>query len=363
MSNIQHHDQAPHEDISAHVDEPSTPPAQDASVSNTTATTQAPATVWDPPVHQAMIPEPPPLENLGPVIEVDERYLGPNPASYFTPDSPPGSQTTVGDTHSTLTQEHPTDVQIRIPDGRVVWVSRRALGMSARTGMAIMPPVVPEDDEEDASAASSRGDDINQILWADRTFIPHTPTHTPAITSPNNSTTQVGDGVIPDINLDVANDNLNRIDENPREEFYIIPSSYGVPKDYLALARGRRIPYAEYIMQERRAIDRLSAALRDRIHLAFPNPRNLPTFEFIMRVPYELGRQPVIVDVTLPNPNNAATDTNDRMLIFGVSEETEIVDKTGFPTQTQPPALDQSLRTRRYIQQLPRLDQVDVPEV
>lgn len=355
MSNNQHNDQDPRENTCAHVNEPSTPPTQDSSVSNRTATTQAPATVWDLHVQQAIIPEPPPLENLGPVIEVDEQYLGPNPASYFMPDST-DSQAGIGDTRSTLTQENPTDIQMRIPDGRVIWVSRRALNMSARTGTPIRRPIVPED--EDASVSSSRGDDVNHILWETRAFIPQTPTHTPAVTSPDNGTTQIGDAAIPDLNLNVANEDMNRIDEAPAEDFYIVPSDYDVLGNFFALAHGRRFRYEEYNLQQQTSINRMPAALNDRFHLVLPNPRNMPTFQFIMRVPYELGREPVNIEVQLPRHGNAATENSDEneMLTFEVSEAAETINEAEAP-------LDQSLRARRYIQQLPRLDQVDVPEL
>ncbi|KAG6986717.1 hypothetical protein G7Y79_00073g098160 [Physcia stellaris] len=302
MSNNQHNDQNPCENVSAHVDRPSTPPTQDSS--------------------QAIIPEPPRLENLGPVIEVDERYLGPNPASYFVQDSF-DSQAAIGDTRSTLTQENPTDIQMRIPDGRVVWVSRRAINMSARTGTPIRNPIVPE--VEDTSMNSSRQDYVNHILWETRAFIPQTPTHTPAVTSPNNGTTQIGDAAIPDLDLNVENEDVNRTDEAPAEDFYIVPSDYDVIGNFFALPHGRRLRYEEYILQQQTRISRMPPAPNDRIHLVLPNPRNMPTFQFIMSVPYELGREPVNIQVQLPRHGSPATESDEnQMLTFEADIEFEL---------------------------------------
>ena len=310
--------------------------------------------MWDLPVQQAIIPEPPPLENLGPVIEVDEQYLGPNPASYFVQDSF-DSQAAIGDTRSTLTQENSTDIQMRIPDGRVVWVSRRAINMSARTGTPIRNPIVPE--VEDTSMNSSRQDYVNHILWETRAFIPQTPTHTPAVTSPNNGTTQLGDAAIPDLDLNVENEDVNRTDEAPAEDFYIVPSDYDVIGNFFALPHGRRLRYEEYILQQQTRISRMPPAPNDRIHLVLPNPRNMPTFQFIMSVPYELGREPVNIQVQLPRHGSPATESDEnQMLTFEVSEAAETINEAEAP-------LHQSSRVRRYIQQLPRLDQVDVPEL
>lgn len=352
MSNNQHNDHDPHQDLSAHIDELSTSPTQDSPVSNRTGTPRAPATVWDTPIHQSINPEPPLLENLGPIIEVDERYLPPNPSdSYFMPDSP-DSHTTNWSTRSTLMQQNSTDVQMRIPDGRMVWLSLRALGNHVRTGMPIMAPTAPEDQ-----------DSANSIPWENRTFIPQTPTHTPAVTSPDNGITQFLDDAIPDFDLNILNEDLNRIDKGRPEDFYIVPSDYDVPGDFFALAHGRRLRYAEYSLEDMIGINYTPARPREQYRMALPNPRNLPTFQFIMTVPYELGREPVQMRVDLAPQDSISTETNARILTFQVREAAEIDYQADTRTRTQSPALDQSLRATRYVQQLPRLDQVDVPEL
>lgn len=205
------------------------------------------------------------------------------------------------------------------------------------------------------------GHDHYNNLWEPWTFTPQTPTHTPAVSSPATAGTRAADTAIPNLTLDTETEDLNRVDEGAPEEFYLYPG------DGLETGVGR----ASYRIGQSIDLIRSAPGRGERTHLRLPNPRNLQTLELVVTVPYELGTDPVSIEIELPPRDNPITHGRANMLHLEVTQEMNPNEAAAAPVssaddrygmQAMSPEA-QALRAWEYVNQLPRLDLVDMPEL
>ena len=93
---------------------------------------------------------------------------------------------------------------------------------------------------------------------------------------------------------------------------------YLAPGDHKTIVPSASIQHpvrATYRIGDPVILYRANQDYQRRLQLALPNPRNLATFEVVVTVPYELGREPVRLEVVMP-PGNSPFVDDDRIQAF-----------------------------------------------
>ncbi|KAL8787411.1 MAG: hypothetical protein Q9195_007786 [Heterodermia aff. obscurata] len=167
------------------------------------------------------------------------------------------------------------------------------------------------------SGAIFPGSDSGLPVGSDH--MPQTPTHTPV----QPTATGTRNEEVPPLDLDAASENLNRMDQGPRRGLYLVPGddSYVLPGN----TEGDPVRGA-YRLGTLVSLARTTANASQRIHLALPNPRNLATVEIVMTVPYELGRDPVSLEVALPPRNSPFVRDRHYMVELEVTQDADYDD-------------------------------------
>ena len=182
------------------------------------------------------------------------------------------------------------------------------------------PAIEPNPTSPKSSSSPTSEFSLNDILDDNTTFTPQAP----VATAIDSTTTHPGAGTpdeqVPHMDSDAATESTTRIDEGPLGDVYLAPGD--------AYSVVRRERFEDPIRGTYRIGDpvTLRSANHDsqrRLNVALPNPRNLPTFEMVMTVPYELGRDPVRLEVTMPPGNSRFVSERTQVFQFTVTQEAD----------------------------------------